>query len=55
MFRFADPQAAAATLGRSWAANAARTFGLEIYVVELLEDLRAQILAAQVSQRMVNA
>lgn len=55
VFCFADSQAAASTLGRSWAADAARTFGVEICVVELPEDLRARILAAQVSQRMVNA
>lgn len=55
VFCFADPQAAASTLGRSWAASAARTFGVEICVVELPDDLRAQLLATQVKQRMVNA
>lgn len=55
VFCFADPVTAQSMLGGSWAANAARTFGVEICVVELPEELRAQILAAQVTQRMVNA
>lgn len=55
IFCFADREAAAFLLGKSWAADAAKSFGVEVVVQELPEDVRLQVLAAQTRQRMINA
>lgn len=52
---FACNEAAASLTGRSWAAEAAREFGVDIAVHELPEDVRQSVLDAQLRQRMVNA
>lgn len=52
---FVDEAAAASSLGRAWHVDAARTFGIEIRVMALPDDLRANVLAAQDRQRMVNS
>lgn len=52
---FVDHVAAATTLGKGWHANAAKAFGLEVLVVDLPDEVRSSIQAAQVAQRMVNA
>ena len=41
--------------GKSWVADAAREFGIKIYVIELPEKLKNMVIAAQKRQRMVNA
>lgn len=46
-----DPDAARPFLGRSWYAGALRTLGVEVAVVELDEEVRAGIRAAQARQR----
>jgi hypothetical protein len=52
---FGDEQAASYLLGKSWAAEAARVFGVEIHIVRLPDDQREVIQSAQRRQRMVNA
>lgn len=51
---FACPEAAKIILGKSWLSAAAKHFGVEIHVVSLPENERAQLLAAQARQGMVN-
>lgn len=51
---FADDDAAAFVTGTSWLAEALRAFAIEVVVVELDDDVRAGLRAAQVRQVMVN-
>jgi hypothetical protein len=51
---FADSDAAACVSARSWLAEALRTWQVEVFVVELDEDVRAGLRSAQVRQVMVN-
>jgi len=55
VFCFVDPQAASFLMGKSWAAQAALAFGVEVVVQELPPDLRERVMAAQLRQRMTNA
>ena len=50
----ASDAAAKAVSGRSWLAEALRTFDVEVLVVELPPDVRSGLVAAQHRQRMVN-
>ena len=52
---FASKEAAAFLLGKSWASEAAREFGVEVMVHDLPNDQREIVLAAQQRQRMVNS
>ena len=52
---FASSQAASFLQGKSWAANAAREFGVEVVVQQLPEAQKQKVLAAQHRQRMVPA
>jgi hypothetical protein len=52
---FGSNEAAAFLQGKSWAAEAAREFGVEVVVQELPQEQKQKILAAQQRQRMVNA
>jgi hypothetical protein len=51
---FADEDAAAHVSGTGWLAEAVETWGVEVIVVELPEDIRAAIQSAQLRQVMVN-
>jgi hypothetical protein len=51
---FADPAAAAAVKGKSWLAEALKTWSVEVVVVELDPAVRKGLLATQEAQRMVN-
>lgn len=51
---FASDEAASYLLGNSWAAEAARAFGVEVRTVSLPEDHKASVIAAQMRQKMVN-
>jgi hypothetical protein len=51
---FADREASAYATGGGWVAQALRTWGVQVEVVDLPTDLRAEILAAQAGQTMVN-
>lgn len=51
---FASDNAAGYVQGKSWAAEAAKVFGIEVHVVALPSDQQAKVLAAQTRQRMVN-
>lgn len=55
VFCFVDREAAAFLLGKSWAARAAQTFGVEVMIQDLPQDVRAMVVAAQARQRMTNA
>jgi hypothetical protein len=46
----ADEQAAQWFKGRTWMAEALRTMGVEVVVVELPDDIRASVRTAQVRQ-----
>jgi len=52
IFCFVDQSASASLLGRSWTADAARAFGVEILVQDLPENVRLQVIAAQDRQNM---
>lgn len=54
IFCFASEEAANYVQGKSWVAEAAREFNVEIFVVELAEDIRDSVVSAQNRQRMVN-
>jgi len=54
-FCFVDAAAAASTQGKSWHAQAAKAFGVDVVVIELPAEVRTSVLAAQGAQRMVNA
>jgi hypothetical protein len=51
---FGDEVAARCVMGKSWLAEALRTWGVEVRVVELDAATRAELVAAQVRQMMVN-
>jgi hypothetical protein len=51
---FADKEAAAYATGGGWVAQAVRTWGVDVEVVDIPADLRAEIVAAQAGQTMVN-
>ena len=51
---FASDEAAKYVQGKSWVAEAARVFDVEIHVVQLPEDQKNNVLSAQKRQRMVN-
>jgi hypothetical protein len=51
---FASEDAAKYAQGKSWAAEAARAFGIEIHVVPLTREQRNAIKSAQKRQNMVN-
>jgi hypothetical protein len=51
---FADTVAAAYATGGGWVAQALKTWGVEVKVVDIPDELRARISAAQVTQTMVN-
>jgi hypothetical protein len=51
---FGDQAAAACVTGKSWLAEALNTWKVEVVVVDLHEDVRAGLRAAQARQVMVN-
>ncbi len=51
---FGDDEAATCVTGRSWLAEALRTWGIDVVVVELDDTVRAGLTAAQGRQVMVN-
>jgi hypothetical protein len=51
---FGDMEAAGCVSGGSWVAEALRTWGVQVLVVDLGDELRAGLTAAQARQRMVN-
>lgn len=51
---FASNEAAKYVQGKSWVAEAAKEFGVEIFIVELPEEKKENIISAQKRQRMVN-
>ena len=51
---FADREASAYATGGGWVAQALRTWGVHVEIVDIPADLRAEILAAQAGQTMVN-
>lgn len=51
---FGDEAAAACVTGNSWLAEALRTWGVEVMVVSLEEEVRAGLVAAQARQVMIN-
>jgi len=55
VFCFVDQEAAALLMGKSWAAQAAQAFGVEVVVHELPGDMRERVETAQARQRMTNA
>ena len=52
---FACSEAASYLKGKSWAAEVARAFDVQVMVVPLSDEQKKQVLAAQNRQRMVNA
>ena len=48
---FGDQAAADCVLGKSWLAEALRTWGIEVFVAELEPSIRDGLVAAQVRQR----
>ena len=51
---FASEEAAKYVKGKSWVAEAAREFDVEVHVVKLPEDFESVVIAAQSRQKMVN-
>jgi len=51
---FASDEAAKYVQGKSWVAEAAREFGVEIIVVHLPDEQKNNVISAQKRQRMVN-
>ncbi len=51
---FASEDAAKYVKGKSWVAEAARIFNVEVHVVKLPEDYKKVVVAAQTRQKMVN-
>ena len=51
---FASEDAAKYVKGKSWVAEAARIFGVEVHVVKLPENYESVVVAAQTRQKMVN-
>lgn len=54
MLAFGDEAASACVTGKSWLAEALRTWGVEVMVVSLEEEVRAGLVAAQARQVMTN-
>lgn len=52
---FCSEEAASALLGKSWLAEVARSFDIEVRVVDLPQQYRKRITDAQDRQKMVNA
>ncbi len=52
---FADKEASAYATGGGWVAHALRTWNVRVEIVEIPQELRNEIRAAQGKQRMVNA
>lgn len=52
---FADNEASTYATGDGWVAQALRTWGVNVEVVEIPEEMRSEIRAAQKQQVMVNA
>ncbi|CDW96516.1 MULTISPECIES: hypothetical protein [unclassified Thiomonas] len=52
---FCDNEAANFLLGDSWAARAAKIFGIQIHIAEIDSDAKKKITDAQTKQLMVNA
>lgn len=55
LLAFADRGAAAYATGDGWLSHALRTWEVGIAIIDIPHDLRDEILAAQASQKMVNA
>jgi hypothetical protein len=51
---FADAAACRSLLGRSWRAEALKTWGVEVFIAEIDAQTRAGLLSAQKRQKMVN-
>ncbi len=51
---FADEAAAVGVSGKSWLAESLKTWGVEVLVAELPDDVKASLTAAQLRQTMVN-
>ena len=51
---FASDESAKYVQGNSWVAEAAREFGVEIFVVQLPDEQKNNVITAQKRQRMVN-
>jgi hypothetical protein len=51
---FGDEAACRSLLGRSWKAEALKTWGVEVFVAQIDDLTRSGLLAAQSRQRMVN-
>jgi hypothetical protein len=51
---FASDEAASYASGKSWVAEAAREFGIEVIVVAIPAEIRESVMNAQTRQRMVN-
>jgi hypothetical protein len=51
---FASEEAAQYALGKSWVAEAAREFKIEVHIIHLTEELKNNVISAQKRQRMVN-
>jgi hypothetical protein len=51
---FADRAAAAYATGGGWVAQALRSWEVDVEIVDIPDDLRAEILEAQIGQTMVN-
>jgi hypothetical protein len=54
LLAFADEAAAAYAQGNGWLANALRSWEVDVVVVAIPDELRAEIRAAQAGQRMIN-
>lgn len=52
---FADEEASRYATGGGWVAQALRTWNVDVEIIDIPQDLRDEILAAQQRQRMVNA
>lgn len=51
---FGDEAACRSLLGRSWKAEALKTWGVEVFVAAIDEETRAGLVSAQLRQKMVN-
>ena len=51
---FASDEAAKFVQGKSWVAEAAKEFGVEIHIVHLPDEQKNNVISAQKRQRMVN-
>lgn len=51
---FADDAAAACVMGKSWLSEALATWGVEVFVADLSDEVREGLLEAQARQVMIN-